>query len=59
LLLYLVSWYSLLIFLCRWRSLEQHQQASSNNNLFFPPPIFLSFFFLCFVFCLFVIFVLN
>lgn len=51
LLLYLVSWYSLLIFLCRWRSLEQHQQASSNNKGFFLNNIF-EFCFLCFV-CLF------
>jgi hypothetical protein len=27
----LVSWYSFLIFLGKWRSLKQHQQASSNN----------------------------
>ncbi len=51
-----VSWYSLLILLCKWRSLEQHQQASSNNRGFSFPHIFLSLFFLCFVFCLFVLF---
>ncbi len=54
LLLCLVSWYSLLILLCKWRSLEQHQQASSNNkgNIFFQ--IFLSFFFFALYFvCLF------
>jgi hypothetical protein len=51
LLLCLVSWYSFLILLCKWRSLEQHQQVSSNNI----------FVFFCFVFCffLFVIFVLS
>jgi hypothetical protein len=32
LVLYLVCWYSILTFLCRWRNLEQHQQASSNNK---------------------------
>jgi hypothetical protein len=32
LIFYLVNWYSFLTLLCRWRSLEQHQQASSNNR---------------------------
>ncbi len=56
LLLCLVNWYSFFTFLCKWRSLEQHQQASSKNIdiLFFH--IFLSVFFLCFVICLFVLF---
>jgi hypothetical protein len=59
LLLCLVSWYSFLIFLCKWRSLEQHQQASSNVKFFFY--IISQVFFFCFVFCLFffVIFVLS
>jgi hypothetical protein len=53
LLLYLVSWYSLLTFLCKWRSLEQHQQASSNNMFFFLNFSSFFFFFLyvvCFCF---------
>jgi hypothetical protein len=54
-LFYLVSWYSLLTFLCRWRNLEQHQQASSKNKGFFFPLIF-QVFFLWFLFCLFVLF---
>ncbi len=52
LLLCLISWYSFLTVLCKWRSLEQHQQASSNNMFFFSLN-FSSFFFLFFVCCLF------
>ncbi len=53
LLICLVSWYSLLTFLCKWRSLEQHQQVSSNNKGFFF-SIFLEFFFpLWYFICLF------
>jgi hypothetical protein len=54
LLLCFISWYSLLTLLCKWRSSEQHQQASSNRGFFFPNPWII---FLCFVFCLFCLFV--
>ncbi len=50
LLLCLVYWYSIFTFLCRWRSLEQHQQASSNNKGFYFSTFF-EFCFVCFVFC--------
>jgi hypothetical protein len=46
LLLCLVCWYSIFTLLCRWRSLEQHQQASSNNKGFFLPT-FIEFFLFC------------
>jgi hypothetical protein len=35
LLFYLMNSYSFPTFLCRWRSLEQHQQVSSTNIVFF------------------------
>jgi hypothetical protein len=55
LLLYLVSWYSFPILLCKWRNLGQHQVSSNNKGFFFSR--FLEFFFLCFVFfCFFVLF---
>ncbi len=34
----IVSWYSLFTLLCKWKSLEQHQQASSSKGFFFPNP---------------------
>jgi len=50
LLFCLIHWYSLPTFLCRWRSLEQHQQNSSTNN------IYIILFFVCLFCILFVIF---
>jgi hypothetical protein len=46
LLFCLVCWYSIFTLLCRWKSLEQHQQASSNNKGFFLPT-FIEFFLFC------------